>query len=1496
MEHSQAATTPSPSVVPARTPWTRQDLAHFFSQLPQLSGARNLMQNLDAVTQHISLHVLTQCPEYVDTVGEAGLKACVRDNRLTLLRAAQLLSGPQSRSQEAFLWWWDASVGGYLVHREKAALEANLQGLYQGLEHYLDRTEVEPMVDLVSNMYQEALGLQLKVHSAVSLQTEHLSIEGGQWQPVFAPAAQDDDVPQTMLDWFKDAPQTAMALSDGISQHLPQAVQQALHDVMPVKTQKILWTFIDANLQHGDEEAAWGKAQVLMDRSLRSQSCAVLLNEWRSLLVRLPQWMTPSASAYWTDTLQRGLEVIAQVSLGRILQAASQRVAGEIAAHLMQQRVVREFSPKDSSAELSAEAKCKRDLGFLLEVMGQIWVQSPPSLAALNISRYVVQNVAPFVDYPGRVWRLVWLKLQACLWPDLNAQEQTQCVLWVAQLQDMCADLHLTRPLGEAVFHQVAPVFGDPDIAEQDWRNALGGLISAALTSEHAPYPGSVLAQRLLLSSPVFAEMDAPRWQSIHTSLADSFAELLSAPIVARLEQVQASISHSLLRLSMCDSLASVQTTDKHQALRLRFYLALPDLPYLAHSWQIHLWAKLSSPQSGKRGLSLNPADRLLAELNHWALPEVPALQAHFERYASVTDAQQLLALPTAASAVQATPQAPESGLSLTDEYALHLRYLALYSESTQLQPMLYRHLLFLEPQHSQALQRMRDWCGSLPSSHWLAETATQAEQYLLKLGIARRLLNPKEDLAQALFPVLKVNPCIDLNFVLQHIGVSFTGLLPHLDLAQWYHDHVAVFVSLRTRQRNTQLWAPLVQHLSKAWTPAEQKLLLAAVKQLARPLASTPKRPRLSVRHFSLQGAVWQQVFQAATASPALQALQQALPACRDQLSTTLYQDLDTFCQHWEHTGDIEAAWEALQPSWQAQLSQQSTTALHRDWQAALPILAQHLSPVQVAYWWHGLQKGLHLLAQTGLGVRLQQQADDIAKQVAQRLATAPQGFHDLGLSDPVLAAAKCRRDQALLLTAVGEMLSQQSASLAALNIGRYLIQNIVPFVNYNTGAWQLVWLMWQEASADRLDALEKQALRQCCEQLNGLSEHFSAMYALELFNVAHAQVDNTATDEDNLAQQARLDTLGGLLCAAATPDSAPLSGGYLLQRLVLSSPLFAHHTAASWQEVQAELAQALAAIESSELNQPLQQRYNQIVDVLFKLPRLAEWQAFSGDDIEALLLSAAPEAELTWDLSQYVSQQIPPSAILVQQSNGWNGLQPQQAQALAQTYQSIQAFNYQQALSGGKWYQRHQPDTLPAPAVPVLQILLCHLSLYRSSSTLPVSAIRWRISQTWQAILLLKLGLHKDSLLNFAQLWQQQHAQQPHLAQLGEYITQHLSAVSAGHKLLHLNLDKPMSRVTIHSRCSADARYTLKQMGAYLCGEPHTHSIETWYAQHVGRFVKPATRQAELQFFMKLSKAWGDTFDAEEQAAIAPLFAAIQKSLSLATSPTDIEWTVSR
>lgn len=1517
-------TTNRPTV--KKKPWQRKDLARFLSHIPQLSGARNLMQNLDTVTQQVSLHVLTHCPEYVEEVGEAGLDACARDNRLTLLRTAQLLSGPQPRPQEALLWWWEASVGGYLVHRARAALEANLQGMYQSLDSHLHDAEVKPMVDLVSNMYQEALGLQLKVHSAVQLQTENLALQGPKWQAVFAPTAADDDTQNNTLDWFAeqgsassasdaaslrqaqdsalrqaqdsaglatDTGEASLPVSTQYIQSLPQAVQQALQDVMQVKTQKILWTFIEANLQHGDEEAAWHKAQPLIERSLRSQSSAVLLSEWRGLLAHLPQWMTPAASAYWTDTLLRGLEVIAQVSLGRVLQAENKRLGGDIAAYLMQQRVVRKYSPKDANSaalDAAAEQKCKRDLSLLFEAMGQILTQDPPSLAALNLSRYLVQNIAPFVDYPGRVWRIVWLKLQEGLWANLNPQAQNQLLLWVAQLQDLCDELNTTRPLGEAVFHQAAPVFGDPNIAEQDWRNLLGGLLSAALTSEQAPYPSHLLTQRLLLASPVFRHLDANQWQSIHTSLTDSFAELLPAALIERLQQAQASISHSLLRLSMCDSLAGGE-------LRLRFYLALPDLPYLAHSWHIHLWGKHAAPQGGN--LLLNPQDRLLGELNHWALPDMQALQASFEIYASVTDSKQFLALPRSGAEHGNTAKPDRSSetgqVSLADEYALNLRCLALYGQTSQLQAVLYNNWLFLESV-AKPHALMSDWFDALPSSHVLADTAAVARQHLPKFAVARRLLNPQQDLAAELFPTLQVNPCIDLGFVLQQIGVSYTGLLPQLDLARWYHDNVAVFISLRTRQRNAKLWSPLVQNLSKGWSQPEQKLLLEAVKNLARPLASKQKMPRLSVRHFDLQGALWQQVFHAAAPSPALTALQQVLPSCSTSISAAVYQGLEGFCQAWLAHGDIEAAWQRLQQYWQTQLTNQSTATLYQDWQAALPILAQHLSPVQEAYWLHTLQKGLNLLAQTGLGLRLQQQADDIAKRVAQRLASAQQGFNDYGLADPIMATAKCRRDQALLLQAVGEILSQQPPSLAALNVGRYIIQNIAPFVSYNSGVWQLIWLAWQDASANLLDATEKQAMRQWREQLSSLSLHLTSIYALDLFAPS-----NPAQTPDN---EMRLDTIGGLLCAAATPDSAPIPGNLLLQRLVLSSPLFAQHTAASWQPVQAELAQELVALDPSELHSSLLQRYNQIVDLLFKLPRLQEWQNFSGDEIEALLLSAAPEAELTWHLSQYASQHISPSAVLVQQSNGWSGIpspsagrsQPAQQQ-LAQQYQVIRQFDYSQPLSNGKWYQRNQPDSLPTAAVPVLQTLLCQLSLYQQlNPSVSAQTLRFLISQTWQTLQDLQLGLQKGSLLNFAQLWQQQQAGQPQVAQLAILLTQHLPAVTAGHKLLNLNFDKHLAKVTAVARCAADARYVLQQMGANLCGEPQASPLDCWYAQHVGRFLKPTTRQSEVQFFNKLPKVWTDVFDAEEQAAIAPLLAALQKGLSFEPPPTQVEWTVSR
>jgi len=536
----------------------------FILDLPKVTAAWKISSNLAVIAASASAGIARHSPGYADTIGAAGLALCRRDNELTLERAAwALASASPLETSETLSWWWNASVGAYLVHRERSAMQANLAGLHQALAAHLDPEELRWINGLLDKIYSDTLGVELlradetpRDQAGKTLVVRAFTVRGPLWCRLF------------------ERPLAASELDLGELEN-PGEPGAALG--------KLWQNFAQAAQTCGDEEAAWHSQQEAMIQLLAEQELESLRQTWQAAISRSTQ----------ASLLQRGLALLEQTALGQDLCRQAEKMAEELAAWLMR------LMPPPSAQRATHQAKCARDLTLFLTFVGKQLQTAPPSLAALNSATYLVMNIAPFVNYPPTLWRILWLKLQT----SLETPAQAALYRWCAQLDGCCERLPDTRALGQQLLHAGDFVFSDNLHLEEEWRHLAGALLAVALTPENAPYPGFALAERLMLSAPLFADEQAASWYARQSAMGDIFAETLPADLLGRVADCQIHLSAGLLRVPLLTQLDSWQPRDL-------FYLALPSLPYAADAWRAAL-----KPEGG-----LPLKDLLISRLLHWRL------------------------------------------------------------------------------------------------------------------------------------------------------------------------------------------------------------------------------------------------------------------------------------------------------------------------------------------------------------------------------------------------------------------------------------------------------------------------------------------------------------------------------------------------------------------------------------------------------------------------------------------------------------------------------------------------------------------------------------------------------------------------------------------------------------------------------------------------------------------------------------------------------------
>ena len=497
-------------------------LRAFLQEVTLVTAAINLKSKANVIAADATREVMHKHPEYARRIGKRSIKLCARNNKLLLLRIAHIMVGAYRNGQDALMSWWDATIGAYLNNRDKRALQTNLKSLQGSLTLHLHAREAKRVFDLVQAAYLEATGITLEIHAVQGnepLSFSNLPLEGACWRRVFSES-------RTTMVYV--AVLQGVLKRDGSLISLHSAIIQQLH------------TFAQAFAHCGDEEAAWQQVQPLFNTALEQSDTEMLEMQWRSLLYHLPDALPEMQGAYWTEVLDRGLELLRQVGLGRKLEQNASELGQRIATQLT---LVADVSAKH-------EQQCQSDMTLFLQHVAEVLRTQPPSLAVLNAGRYLVQCIAPFVEYSDHSWHMTWLKLQESLAPLLDRSEKLSLFRWVAILDGFSSQLRSTRTLGETIFHSPEFLFAETQALEYAWRDAIGGLLVAALSGDRATLPGEALVQRLVLSSAVFQAETPTSWEARQATLTDAFHELLSDKMERHIRVRHKQIITTLINLS----------------------------------------------------------------------------------------------------------------------------------------------------------------------------------------------------------------------------------------------------------------------------------------------------------------------------------------------------------------------------------------------------------------------------------------------------------------------------------------------------------------------------------------------------------------------------------------------------------------------------------------------------------------------------------------------------------------------------------------------------------------------------------------------------------------------------------------------------------------------------------------------------------------------------------------------------------------------------------
>ncbi len=609
----------------------------------------------------------------------------------------------------------------------------------------------------------------------------------------------------------------------------------------------------------GDEEAAWEAVLPLFGEALQQTDATALCDAWQALASRMPELCGESNSVYWLEALARGEEMIQQVALGRLLLRHGEYCAERLGQYFMEKNPEHGVRPHSG--------QCRRDLGLFIHHLATTLCTQAPTVAALNISRYLMEMIIPFVSYSSATWRLVWLRLEHELRPHANAAEQLALQRWLTQLSLWAEHLPHTQRLGQAVFH-ATPCFSEDTLTEQHWQAAFSGLLCAALTPEDAPVPGQALAQRLLLASPVFADETVASWQIHQQQINELCAPYLDSRLNALLLVRQAQMIAGLMKLP---HLQNAWNTDVGAAVYPRpitrntdvarntgvatqleglsvFASLLAGLPYAEALWRALQWAHnqsaeniafrawpLASPDSQRRAADIyHAACQFRADFpvvwHKWRLggflgridSNTLTLKDHEQRAIQVF--LQRLALQHLAG--QPTAAFPPERAFKQHLFLLFWRFSEYLPEQRR---ALMHHLQQAVTQQYHVGHPLTTLVNGL--SAWQVEIDTALQ--LLTSNVLRGndgLLAQR--LAKQCLPTYP-QCAADLEFLFRRIGLHLSGVWPCRNLGEWYWQQIAQFLPETLYAQAPAVFTELLANLPKHLNEAEVKCLEPLLQEI---------------------------------------------------------------------------------------------------------------------------------------------------------------------------------------------------------------------------------------------------------------------------------------------------------------------------------------------------------------------------------------------------------------------------------------------------------------------------------------------------------------------------------------------------------------------------------------------------------------------------------------------------------------------------------------
>lgn len=558
------------------------------------------------------------------------------------------------------------------------------------------------------------------------------------------------------------------------------------------------------NLQElGDEERAWLAVYPSLLQALESHGQQTISAIFDKVMLAILEHLEPLSRAHWFEVLAEGRAITQQLAIGQVWLAESDSIAALVAPQ------VRAAMNNEPDLE-----KCIRDLGYSFEQMGKTLTEQTPVMAALELPRFWFQSVAPFVQYPPVLWRLVALALRDATQAHLAADMTVSVASWCHRFGEVAYKLAGSREFAAKTLQAKGNFFAENKRDEIAWRNFLSALLVTAAYGETGRLPRSLLCQRLLEVTPPLRNLNVDQWQGAAATILSKFRSQMDESILPGLVQSQAAVTdafrfrESMKKMPNIESDVANWIRNRHKVgaqARWRRYVAL------------------IAPRFGVA----HPAHVSVSQTLDWPLPDDPYTKTQTNLYKTVFSTTMMIR-PDAIRVGLLKRRPP--AITGKDVLSWRVRMIGYALGVAYGDPCCQRQCILvarLGPLRDWSFEAILELMGHVDGPIYINQSthgsAEESRRKVLQDAWAASEIS-LQSTAMATETVLRWKPfgkaaeaenqrCIrDIGHVLKQIMLSCSGVQVNENLGEWYESHVLRFIGDSVKEPFAKLPAQLAR------------------------------------------------------------------------------------------------------------------------------------------------------------------------------------------------------------------------------------------------------------------------------------------------------------------------------------------------------------------------------------------------------------------------------------------------------------------------------------------------------------------------------------------------------------------------------------------------------------------------------------------------------------------------------------------------------------